>query len=420
MSGLLILTAALAAQAATAPGTAPATVPATDNAMAPEFKVGQRSYLDLEGGAGYSTNPQLSVVNDQASAFGRVSLHAVHTRVSQRSTTLLSAYAEDVSYTNHHGSQQSLDFSASHNAAVSEQLSVFGDLDASYQSGGQLDTRILGVPVLPPLPGDTFIQPILLLPRGDFLSVTGREYRLAAHAGGTVALTARDNLSVSSGVEHVVFRSGATRTSYTTVPVSFAYDRQISPRTTIGARVVAADTEYSGPASLRTITPQLTARVLLAPRVSFDGAIGVSFSRIDTGTLIRHTSGLSASANLCGRGELDQYCARVAVDEEAATTAGPAKSISGGIDYSRQLNASDTIQFSLSAAHYSSPISVVSGVTFSDADYYRAAAAYTRKLSHRLFGGVNLAARKVTQNGPDPKTDLNASLFVRYRFGDVQ
>ena len=119
-------------------------------------------------------------------------------------------------------------------------------------------------------------------------------------------------------------------------------------------------------------------------------------------------------------GERDTFCARVAVDEETPTTAGPARSVSGDIDYSRHLNATDTIEFALSAVHYSSPVSFVSGLTFSNSDYYRAAADYTRTLGHRLFGGVSLAARKVTQNGPDPKSDLNASLFVRYRFGSLQ
>jgi hypothetical protein len=37
-----------------------------------------------------------------------------------------------------------------------------------------------------------------------------------------------------------------------------------------------------------------------------------------------------------------------------------------------------------------------------------------------LFAGLDLAARKLTQTGPDPKTDFNGSLFIRYRFGDVQ
>jgi hypothetical protein len=37
-----------------------------------------------------------------------------------------------------------------------------------------------------------------------------------------------------------------------------------------------------------------------------------------------------------------------------------------------------------------------------------------------LFGGADLSARKLAEAGPDPKTDLNGSLFIRYRFGDVQ
>ena len=63
---------------------------------------------------------------------------------------------------------------------------------------------------------------------------------------------------------------------------------------------------------------------------------------------------------------------------------------------------------------------MVVGQAFSSSTYYHAASSYSRRLSSRLFGGVNLAARKLTQNGPDPKTDLNASLFIRYRLGDAQ
>ena len=52
--------------------------------------------------------------------------------------------------------------------------------------------------------------------------------------------------------------------------------------------------------------------------------------------------------------------------------------------------------------------------------YYHAAATYSRRIGDRLFGGLNLAARKLTQSGPDPDTDLNVSLFIRYRLGDKQ
>jgi hypothetical protein len=168
------------------------------------------------------------------------------------------------------------------------------------------------------------------------------------------------------------------------------------------------------------ITPQVTARTLLSPSITLDGALGVSFARVNDGLTIRHSTGLSAQANLCGHGETSFFCARFSADEQTATTAGPARSIGGGIDYSKRLDADQSISFSLGVTHYSTPISVLVGRTFSSATYYRAAASYSHRLGTRLFGGVNLAARKLTQNGPDPKSDLSASLFLRYRFGDAQ
>jgi hypothetical protein len=414
MSALIVVMAALAAQAAT---TGSSTAP-TDTAEGP--KAGQTSYVDVEAGAGYATNPLLSLTSDGGRAFGRIALHAVHTRISARSTTVVSGYAENVTYTSRYGSQQSLAFYARHDTAVSEKLRLFGDLNATYSKGGQLDTRIVGVPDVPPLPGTPGTPPELLPPGSDFLSVTGKQYLLSAHAGGQLAVSARDNLTISSGVERVVFHGLRNNTSYTTIPVSVGYDRQFSPRTTIGARVVAQDTEYNGPAKVRTITPQLTGQFLLSERMTLSGAVGASFAHVDDGLMTQHSTGLSAEADLCQRGERGQFCARAAVDQQTATTAGPAKSVSAGVDYSRRLDADSTVQFSLNADRYSSPISVVSGQTFSRATYYRAAAAYTRRISDRWFGGVNLAARKLTESGPDPKADLDGSLFIRYRFGDAQ
>ena len=413
----LLIVAALAAQ--TAPATGSQATPTSPGA--PLRTSGESNYLDLEAGAGYSTNPSLSLVNNGGSAFGRISVHGVHSRVSARTTTLLSAYAEDVTYTNHRGSQQSINLYAHHDAAVTEHARLFADVSATYQEGGQLYTRVLGLPVIPPVtPGGTIVPPILVPPTSDFLSVTGREYSLSGHGGGTFALGAQDSMTLSSGIDHVIFRSGGERTSYTTIPVSLAYDHQLSARSTVGARVVAQDTEYDGPASFRMITPQLTGRTVLAERITLDGAIGVSFATIDNGVVTRHSTGLSASADLCGQGETSSFCAHVAADEQAATTAGPARSLNGGVDYTQRLDADQTVQFSLGATHYSAPTSVITGRTFSSSNFYHAAASYSRRFATRLFGGVNLAVRKLTQNGPDPKTDLNGSLFIRYRFGDVQ
>jgi hypothetical protein len=249
--------------------------------------------------------------------------------------------------------------------------------------------------------------------------VTGRHYFFSANAGGRLALGARDNLDFSGGIARSVFRSAFADTSYWSIPASIGYDRQVSARAGVGGRVGSLYTNYNGPGRVWTVTPQLTAELQLSERMSLNGAIGASLSSIDDGISTHHSTGIAANAALCNAGELSHLCARAAVDQQTATVAGPAKTISAGIDYSRQLDADSSIQLSVNGSHFSQPLSVVSGQTFSTSNYYRVAAAYTRGFGHRLFGGVNLAARKLTESGPDPKADLDGSLFIRYRFGDV-
>src|SRR5437588_2555864 len=135
MSALILITA-VAVQ--TAP---PTTAPAPPSTMAEPAKtrnVGQLTYLDLEGGAGYSTNPQFWFGSSTSSANGYVSLHAVHTRITDRTTTVLSAFGQETAYTRHYGSNQSLSVSARHDAAVSEKLRLFVDANARYDKNGLL------------------------------------------------------------------------------------------------------------------------------------------------------------------------------------------------------------------------------------------------------------------------------------------
>jgi hypothetical protein len=411
---LMMLVTALAAQTAAPAGTTPTTQTTTEGTT-----TGSSSYVDLEAGVGYSSNPVLSLNNNNGAGFGRLSAHAVHTRVSTRTTTVLSAYGQALFYTKHYGTQESLDVEGRHDALVNEHLRIFGDLGASYDKGGQLDTRIIGVPDVPLPPG--VITPPILLPGGsDFLSVTGRQYRFDGHLGAQLSLSARDSLNVSSGVEHDVFKSGTIDTSYTTIPVSVGYDRQINPRTTLGARVVAAHTDYNGPSSVQVITPEATLTTHLSERLVFSGAVGVSFASVDDGITTRHSTGLAANASLCSTSLRGHACVYGSVDQETPTVAGPARNLSIGADYSRRLTADDTIDFSASANRYSTPLTILAGPSFSHATYIRAAADYSRRISDRWFGGATLAGRKVTQTGPDPKADLSASVFIRYRLGDIR
>jgi hypothetical protein len=413
--GALLIISALAAQATAAPSSAPL---ATATPPGETSGIGASTYVDLEAGAGYGTNPNLRFGSGTGSGFGRLSANAVHTRVSARTTTVLSAFGQETFYTNHYSSGLSLDLSARHSARVTEKLQLFGDVDFAYDKGGQLDTRILGVPNVPLLPG-VVQPPQLLAPGGDFLSVSGRQYRASAHFGGQLALSARDYLSASSGIDHSDFKGGGFDTRYTTVPVSVGYDRQISTRTTIGARVSAAFTDYDGPATVSVITPQATVQTALSPRLTFTGAIGVSFASIDDGITTRHSTGLAADASLCSRGDREQFCGRASINQEAATVAGPARNMTVGVDYSRRLDANQTIRFSLDANRYSSPTSFIAAQTFTHASYVRGAADYTRRFGDRLFGGISIAARKLSETGPDPRADISGSVFIRYRLGDL-
>ena len=52
-------------------------------------------------------------------------------------------------------------------------------------------------------------------------------------------------------------------------------------------------------------------------------------------------------------------------------------------------------------------------------DFWPGVVGYDRKLCQRWAAGVNGGVRKLFQDGPDPKLDLNASIYVRYRLGDL-
>ena len=83
MAAVMALVVALAAQSTSFSSDSTA-VPDTENAR----KVGQRTYVDLEGGVGYSTNPQFSIPSDEGSGNGYVSVHAVQPAFTDRTTTL--------------------------------------------------------------------------------------------------------------------------------------------------------------------------------------------------------------------------------------------------------------------------------------------------------------------------------------------
>jgi len=419
MSAILVIGAfAQAASSAPAPTPAPSPTPPAATEILDPPQRGVANYIDLDAGVGYSINPRVGSGGSDGAGFGRLGVTGVHARSSARTTTILTGLAQVYFYTRDVGSQQSLRLTAIHNTRVNENLSLSGDLGLSYDKGGRLDTSLGGLSGVPFLPGG--INPPLLLPVGsDFLSVTGRTLRATGNLGAQWTLSTREFLNASSGLEYVRF-DGAADSHYIGVPVSIGYDRQISTRTTIGGSLSARYTDYGGPGSFRSIAPALTFQTALSPTLSLRGNIGVSFGEADNGGVTSHSTGITASLAACSRGDRENFCGRVSIDQQAATVAGPARTIDVGVDYSRQLGPDDSIRFSVNASRFSSPVIFTTTPVFSRAVYVRGAADYSRRIGNRFSGGVSLAARKVTRNGPDPRADFSGSLFIRYRLGDLQ
>ena len=412
------MTIALVAFAATFAAQGAAPVAPTASAKATQ---GASTYVDLEGGLGYSTNPNLTFGDGSGRALVRASAHAVHTRYSARSTTRLSAFGENVTYFGRYGSQQLVQASAHHDTAVDEKLRVFGDLNASLDRSGQLGTRFLSVgPVVAPST-PTLILPTLPDPQGGFVTADGRTYRLGGQVGALLSMSAVDSVTVRIGTDRVFLRGTAFDTSYSVYRASVGYERSLNARTTIGQAVTLQTTDYDGPVSVTVITPQVTARLALSDRTDLSGAVGLSFAKVKDQLVTERSTGIAASASLCRRGESDQLCATIGRDQQTATIAGPVTVLSAGVSYLKRLDAKQTFQLSASGNRYSNQLnSLLPTAIVEGSSYLTGAAAYTRQLGARLYGGTNLSARRLFRDGRDPKADVSGSLFLRLRLGDRQ
>lgn len=405
---LLAFAGVLAAQAAAQ--SAPSTVSAPVGRVA--------NYVDVEGGLGYSTNPYLTPGKGSGHAFVRGSVRAVHTRVSARTSTTLSAFGEDTAYPRHFGSQKLLLLNAHHDAAVTERLRVFGDLTGSLDQSGRLGTRFLSLgPVVDP---STTPLPSLSDTQSGFVASSGRTYRFGGQVGGQLSLSAIDLLTGRLGADRVLLRGTTQDTSYNSYLASVAYARTLNARASVGGIVGVQLSNYKHGGNATVFTPQISGRLALSDHTDLSGAIGVSFASIKRGGIQQHVNGLALNARLCHTGESAQLCAVVSRLQAAETIAGLATTLSGGITYSKTLDAKQTVQLSASGNRTSRALGGLSSVAELPANqsYLAGSAAYTRRISSRLYSGANFEARKFYGAVQSTKADLSASVFLRLRLGD--
>lgn len=377
-----------------------------------------QTFLDLQAGLGYSTNPLLNSGDDTGSVFARVSGYGVLAWRGERSATTLSGYVENSTYFNRYSTKQIFSLSAHTERSVSERVRIFGDLGFSGDIGGQLSSRIYAVPSAPVIPDPT-VPPSFVGVDPTLYGLTGRQYRISGQVGAALTLTARDSLNVSAGAQRVFSGGDNNDLNYNLYDAAIGYDRQLNERLTVGGRLVAQHANYNIGGSVTSIGPQATVRAQLSEQWIATAAVGFVHTRQDVG-LDEDTDSsvdLAVDGSLCRNLESERICARVARRSQSTVIGGASTSTSAGLEYYRRLNRRDTVQINAYAARAAA---LRAPFANQDSTFYTVAASFDRTVSDRLSAGANLSARRLSRVGPDPKTDLGGSVFVRYRVGDVR
>ncbi|MCY7281126.1 MAG: hypothetical protein LH610_09580 [Sphingomonas bacterium] len=390
-----------------------------------------RSTLDLSAGVGVSSNPSLQL-DSQSSVFGRISALGTHWWQSERTTTTLSAYGENTTYSRGYGSKQIFDLRASSVHAVSPTLSIYGNLGFQGDVDGQLSNRFASAtpgfnPQQPDQPAPVIDQPLppVIVDDATFIGLGGRQYRLSGQVGLSMRANERGTVSLSAGAQRNFASGSQSNANFNSYFGTAAYDHQFSARTSAGFSTNIQYQDYDNGLSSTVVNPLVTVSRQFSDQLQGSAAVGLLLSRQDLlGGGSDSSIDPSFSFSLCRLGERDRFCGRVSRDARSSLGVGSglqanslAISTLAGVNYSRQLDANQSIQASLSAVRSSTKLSSGDDLRTT---YLTFLTGYDRKISQRFAVGANAGARKLFQAGRDPKTDINATAYLRYRFGDIE
>lgn len=380
----------------------------------------QVTYFDLSAGAGYSTNPFLRL-QDRSSAFGRVGLNGFHSWNSERGSTWLSGYVEDTAYLKgSYGNKAIFSINAHTDRSISEKLRVYGDLAAYGDVAGQLTNRFAPVPpvVTPPDVPPPSTNP-------ELFNLSGRQYRVSGQVGAAIATSTRSSISLDASVVHGFFTGVNKIADYTTYQGSIGYSHQLSERTWGGVNVSVEHQDFRGGDYANVINTTLTMRTQLAADIQASGAVGLLAIYQHRLGQDEHSYSPSFRASICKSGEKSSFCFNASRDAEASlgiglVQGGRGASISTNFElsYRRKVGEFSQLYATATATRNTTVNNGLPGENFSST-YLSGLIGYDHKIGKRLFLGVTGGARKLYQNGPDPKTDVNGNVYLRYRLGDL-
>lgn len=373
------------------------------------------TFVDLTAAAGYGTNESLRFDESEGGGFLRGSARGVHAWSGERDSTSLSAFVENSFYLNESGSRPIFAVNADTQHIASERVRLFGGVSFSGDFGGQLSTRFVEVPREPQVP-DPAEPPPLTIEDPDFFAFGGRHYQLNGHAGAAITATERSSIGISGGAQRAIFTNDFLN-DYTTLFASGSYNHTLSERTTVGGALNLRRTDYDNSgAHTSIINPAATIRTRLSENWNADASVGVLIGRQKDDGESENQLSLTLSGALCRTTDFERLCGRVSRDAQSASRASLVNSTVASIDWFRRLDEVQTVQLSAAVTRFEGEL-----LTEEDfrSNHFRLAGSYSRRIGQRLSAGADVALRKLSTTGPDPETALSASLFLRYRIGDL-
>jgi hypothetical protein len=377
------------------------------------------SFIDLAASVGYASNPLLRL-NGHSSASGRISISGFHSWNSETGTTYVSGYLEDTTYlSGGYGSKVIFRVNGHTNQALSEKVTVFADVAASGDVAGQLGNRFTQpIPVPPPAGGPPPVQ------NPNLFNLSGRQYLVSAQTGASIVTSTRSNISLSAGAQHGFFTGSNHNADYTTYQGSLGYNHQLSERTWGGVSVAVQHQDFKGGDYANIVNTAFNVRTLLASDINANASIGVLAVYDHRAAGNSHSYSPSFRGSVCKTGQYTSFCAAVSRDAQAPLGIGVAQgarsaTINTTVDvtWRRRIGPTETIGLSLNGTRNSNA-AAVNGQRFYST-FITGLAGYDRRIGNRLYAGVSGGARKLYQTGPDPKWDVNGSVYLRYRLGDI-
>ena len=265
----------------------------------------------------------------------------------------------------------------------------------------------------------------VILDDNTFIGLGGRRYRLSSEVGFSLRTSERGSVSLSAGAQRNFSSGNSNVANFNSFFASGSWQLQFNERTSGGLSTNVQYQDYDNGLSSTVVNPLATISHQFTDQIYGTAAVGILFTTQDQ-LLGGSDSSIdpSFSFKLCKASERERFCGRLSRDARnslGAVTGSQASSLMittlASVDYSRQIDVNQSLQASLTGARSTEKSAI--GDDFRTT-YLTFLVGYDRKVRQRVAVGATAGLRKVIQTGPDPKLDVNANAYVRYRLGDIK